>query len=74
MNNTANNSLMKFFIKTARPYRWWFFGMLLVGIYSSIHSVVQPYILKIILDKVAHTNGRSFILTFAYSLAYGFML
>ncbi|MCX7114307.1 MAG: ABC transporter ATP-binding protein [Gammaproteobacteria bacterium] len=45
----------------AAPYRWWFFAMLLVGIYASIHSVIQPYVLKIILDAVAHTENRKFL-------------
>ncbi len=45
-----------FFLSTAKPYRWWFFAMLLVGIYASIHSVLQPYILKVLLDGVARTS------------------
>ena len=45
----------------AAPYRWWFFAMLMVGIYSSIHSVLQPYVLKILLDAVAHTENKKFL-------------
>ncbi|HAT2073491.1 TPA: ABC transporter ATP-binding protein [Legionella pneumophila] len=45
----------------AMPYRWWFFAMLLVGIYSSIHSVLQPYVLKILLDAVSHTENKKFL-------------
>ena len=50
-----------FFLKMATPYRWWFFAMLLVGIYSSIHSVLQPYVLKILLDAAAHTENKKFL-------------
>ncbi len=50
-----------FFFKMAIPYRWWFFSMLLVGVYSSIHSVLQPYVLKILLDAVAHTDNKKFL-------------
>lgn len=45
----------------ANPYRWWFFAMLLVGIYSSIHNVLQPYVLKILLDAVAHAKKNQFL-------------
>ncbi|KTC65022.1 multidrug ABC transporter ATPase (plasmid) [Legionella adelaidensis] len=50
-----------FFLEMAMPYRWWFFAMLLVGIYSSIHSVLQPYVLKILLDAVAHAENKKFL-------------
>lgn len=45
----------------AIPYRWWFFAMLFVGIYSSIHNVLQPYVLKILLDAVAHAEKNQFL-------------
>ncbi len=45
----------------AAPYRWWFFAMLLVGIYASIHSVLQPYVLKILLDAVAHSENKKLL-------------
>lgn len=54
-------SVRNFFFQMAKPYRWWFFAMLLVGIYSSIHSVLQPYVLKILLDTVAHVEKQNFI-------------
>lgn len=50
-----------FFFEMAAPYRWWFFAMLLVGIYSSINSVLQPYVLKILLDAAAHTENKQFL-------------
>lgn len=56
-----NKNFWSFFFKMAKPYRWWFFGMLLVGIYSSIHSVVQPYVLKVLLDGIAKPQNNSFL-------------
>lgn len=50
-----------FFLEMATPYRWWFFAMLLVGIYSSVHSVLQPYVLKLLLDAAAHTGNKKFL-------------
>jgi ATP-binding cassette subfamily B protein len=35
--------------------------MFLVGVYSSVHSVIQPYILKVILDRVSHTSSDAYI-------------
>ncbi|MFJ1267846.1 ABC transporter ATP-binding protein [Legionella lytica] len=35
--------------------------MSMVGIYSSLHSVIQPYVLKIILDCVSASGASSFV-------------
>ena len=56
-----NNKFLGFFLKVATPYRWWFLAMSMVGIYSSIHSVIQPYVLKVILDRVTTAGATSFI-------------
>lgn len=56
-----NNNFSSFFLKVATPYRWWFLAMSMVGIYSSIHSVIQPYVLKIILDRVTTSGASSFV-------------
>ncbi len=50
-----------FFIKTAKPYKWWFWGMAFVGVYSSIHNVIQPYVLKVILDRITSAKPSSFL-------------
>lgn len=50
-----------FFLKMAKPYCGWFFAMLLVGIYSSMHTVFQPYVLKILLDRIAHVENSRFL-------------
>jgi ATP-binding cassette, subfamily B, bacterial len=57
----SNKNFWLFFFKMAKPYRWWFFAMLFVGIYSSVHSVVQPYVLKVLLDGIAQPQDKSFI-------------
>ena len=56
-----NNKFSSFFLKVAAPYRWWFLAMSMVGIYSSIHSVIQPYVLKVILDRVTTSGATSFV-------------
>lgn len=62
MSNTYRpKNFRSFFFKIAMPYRWWFFAMLLVGIYAAIHSVLQPYVLKILLDAIAHAENKAFL-------------
>lgn len=57
----SNTGFRAFFLKMSKPYRWWFVAMLLVGVYASIHSVLQPYILKLLLDASAHTEKEKFL-------------
>jgi len=57
----SNKNFWPFFFKMAKPYRWWFIAMLFVGTYSSVHSVVQPYVLKVLLDGIAQPQNKSFI-------------
>ena len=56
-----NNKFPSFFLKVAIPYRWWFLAMIMVGIYSSLHSVIQPYVLKVILDRVTASGATNFV-------------
>ncbi|HGC5765779.1 TPA: ABC transporter ATP-binding protein, partial [Legionella pneumophila] len=56
-----NNKFFSFFLKVSTPYRWWFLAMSMVGIYSAIHSVIQPYVLKVILDRVTTSGANSFV-------------
>jgi len=52
----------KFILEIAAPYRWYFVGLLLIGIYSALHGAIQPYVLKILLDDaVASINTPEFI-------------
>lgn len=61
MPTIANNKFSSFFLKVATPYRWWFLAMGMVGVYSSIHSVIQPYVLKVILDRVTTSGATAFV-------------
>ena len=61
MPTIENNKFSSFFLKVATPYRWWFLAMSMVGIYSSIHSVIQPYVLKVILDRVTTSGATAFV-------------
>ena len=61
MPKHKQQSFTQFFIKSAKPYSFWFWAMAFVGIYSSVHSVIQPYVLKVILDRVTSANPSSFL-------------
>lgn len=50
-----------FFLKVGRPYLKWFLAMLFVGVYSAVHSVVEPYVLKILLDSVSKAEEGRFL-------------
>lgn len=51
----------EFLKEIAYPYRWWFIAMIFVGVYSSFHSVIQPYVLKILIDRASKSNSSNFI-------------
>jgi len=58
------NKLTQFFTRIAYPYRFYLVGMLLVGIYSAFHNAVQPYVLKVLIDRATATIGKeNFIAT-----------
>jgi len=62
MSENANYKNFKSFIFTiAKPYLGWFFAMFMIGLYSSIHSVMQPYVLKILIDKATHAEPGKFL-------------
>lgn len=61
MSNTL--SFKKFLIDVALPYRWYFWGMLFIGIYSAVHGAVQPYVLKVLLDNASRTINTSIFLS-----------
>lgn len=50
-----------FFLKVARPYLKWFVAMLFVGVYSALHSVLQPYVLKVLLDSASKSAPGQFL-------------
>jgi ATP-binding cassette subfamily B protein len=60
MNNDI--SLKKFIFEICHPYRWYFYGVLFIGVYSALHGAIQPYVLKMLLDSaVASINTPAFI-------------
>lgn len=50
-----------FFFKMAKPYYGWFFAMFMVGIYTSLHNVIQPYVLKVLLDSASRAQKGQFL-------------
>lgn len=62
MNSSLESKKFKsFFLKVAKPYQFWFIAMLFVGVYSSVHSVMQPYVLKVLLDSAATAGPGQFL-------------
>jgi ATP-binding cassette, subfamily B, bacterial len=55
-------TLRKFILEIAYPYRRYFYGVFLIGIYTAVHGSLQPYVLKRMLDSAASTiNTPGFI-------------
>lgn len=52
MKNT-NASLYAFFISVLKPHKWYVVSLLLVASYWGINNTLSPYVLKLIIDKVA---------------------
>ncbi|MBT4963535.1 MAG: ABC transporter ATP-binding protein [Francisellaceae bacterium] len=45
----------------AAPYKIWFYCMVGIGIYASIHSVLHPYFIKSLLDSATSSNANNFL-------------
>lgn len=57
-------TLRKFILEIAYPYRRYFYGVFLIGVYTAVHGSLQPYVLKKMLDSAASTiNTPGFIQT-----------
>ncbi len=54
-------SFNEFIREIAKPYKKWFIAMISVGVYSSLHSVFQPYVLKILIDRASKADGSNFL-------------
>lgn len=54
-------TLKSFLFTMARPYRWYFLVIALIGIYSAIHGAVQPYVLKVLIDATVESIGTGSI-------------
>lgn len=55
--NKTNLSLTKFFINLIKPYTWYVIGLLLTAAYWVMNNTLSPYVLKLIIDKVAAFSG-----------------
>jgi len=51
--NRPKMSITTFIFKSVRPFRWQLFGLIFVGCYWAIHISLQPYVIKLILDRVS---------------------
>ncbi|MCW8397958.1 ABC transporter ATP-binding protein/permease [Legionella sp. PATHC038] len=56
--NKKNNSLNNFFLNLIKPYSWYVIGLLLTAAYWGINNALSPYVLKLIIDKVAAFSGN----------------
>ena len=54
-------NLWKFLKEMAAPYKIWFYCMVGIGIYASIHSVLHPYFIKSLLDSATSSNANNFL-------------
>ncbi len=54
-------SFNEFIKEIAKPYKRYFIAMIFVGVYSSLHSVIQPYILKILIDRASKADSSNFL-------------
>ncbi len=50
-------SLYHFFIKLLKPHKYYVISLLLVASYWGINNTLSPYVLKLIIDKVAAFEG-----------------
>ncbi|WP_392536546.1 ABC transporter ATP-binding protein [Legionella sp. 227] len=55
--NKKNSSLNTFFLSLIKPYRGYVIGLLLTAAYWGINNALSPYVLKLIIDKVAAFSG-----------------
>jgi ATP-binding cassette subfamily B protein len=51
--NTAELSLKKFFWRVIKPYPFYLMGLFLTGVWWGINNALSPYVLKLIIDKIA---------------------
>ncbi|MCW8386265.1 ABC transporter ATP-binding protein/permease [Fluoribacter dumoffii] len=55
--NKKDISLKTFFLNLIKPYRWYVVGLLFTAVYWGINNTLSPYVLKLIIDKVAAFSG-----------------
>jgi ATP-binding cassette subfamily B protein len=52
-----NRKLLHFIQHFLKPYKWYFFGLLLTGVIFGIQEALLPYALKLIINSLAHYSG-----------------
>lgn len=55
--NKNDSSLSKFFLSLVKPYKGYVIGLLFTAAYWGINNSLSPYMLKLIIDKVAAYSG-----------------
>ncbi len=55
--NKKDISLSSFFLNLIKPYKVYAIGLLFTAVYWGINNALSPYVLKLIIDKVAAFSG-----------------
>lgn len=50
-------SLKKFFLQLIKPYKWYVVALFFIALYWGVNNALSPYVLKLIIDKVAAFEG-----------------
>ena len=55
--NSSEISLKKFFLQLIKPYKWYVAALFFIALYWGVNNALSPYVLKLIIDKVAAYEG-----------------
>ena len=55
--NSSEISLKKFFFQLIKPYKWYVVALFFTALYWGVNNALSPYVLKLIIDKVAAFEG-----------------
>ena len=55
--NSSEISLKKFFFQLIKPYKWYVVALFFTALYWGVNNALSPYVLKLIIDKVAAYEG-----------------
>ena len=61
MIKDKHSCVKKFIFMMLKPSFAWFMAMLVIALYSAIHSVVSPYVMKVFLDCIANAEPGKLI-------------
>lgn len=54
---SSDISLKKFFLQLIKPYKWYVAALFFTALYWGVNNALSPYVLKLIIDKVAAFEG-----------------